>query len=490
MGNEQPGGMGPVPTKGEKYLASGDNAEGTNGASAEAAGIDSAAAPKPVRAPATAGTAAGAAKPAVSPRVKSAAAASAATRQAAGSSASSAVASSGGGQTAAKLIQGLRGIAFTQKELDIARGRKYHKVNVGQRNIFEVDVRYQNLKNIASGAYGTVCSADDVVIGDSVAIKKVADVFEDLVDAKRILREVKLLRHLSGHHNIIQLRDVMTSPPGSADFNDLYLVFDRYECDLDRLISMGQELSDAHNKYFLYQMLKGLKFVHSAGVMHRDLKPANILINSNCDLVICDFGLARGKVDTNQTEYVVTRWYRAPELLCDNAHYDAKIDIWSTALVYAELLLGKTLLPGRDYMDQLRRTVKLVGQPTEEDMDFLVHAAAKKAIRRMEYPGVPFDRLFAEQDANCIDLLQKMLKFNPEQRISVEDALDHEYLRDVREELKVGQKKQQADEPVCEKPFDASFEADYPLEKEMPKDLIQKYMFAEMVFFSSQESGL
>ena len=82
----------------------------------------------------------------------------------------------------------------------------------------------------------------------------------------------------------------MTSPPGSADFNDLYLVFDRYECDLDRLISMGQELSDAHHKYFLYQMLKGLKFVHSAGVMHRDLKPANILINSNCDLVICDFG--------------------------------------------------------------------------------------------------------------------------------------------------------------------------------------------------------
>lgn len=189
-----------------------------------------------------------------------------------------------------------------------ARVRKYHKVNVGQRNIFEVDVRYQNLQNIASGAYGTVCSADDTITGESVAIKKIAAVFDDLVDAKRILREVKLLRHLANHHNIIQLRDVMTSPPNSQDFNDLYLVFDRYECDLDRLISMGQELSDAHNKYFLYQMLKGLKFIHSAGVMHRDLKPANILINSNCDLVICDFGLARGKVDTNQTEYVVTRY--------------------------------------------------------------------------------------------------------------------------------------------------------------------------------------
>ena len=142
-------------------------------------------------------------------------------------------------------------------------------------------------------------------------------------------------------------------------------------------------------------------------------------------------------MDTNQTEYVVTRWYRAPELLCDNSNYDNKIDVWSTALVYAELLLGKTLLPGRDYMDQLRRTVKLVGQPTEEEMAFLKHPAAKKAIRRMEYPGVPFARLFADQDAACIDLLQKMLKFNPEQRISVEDALAHEYLRDVREELKV-----------------------------------------------------
>jgi len=150
---------------------------------------------------------------------------------------------------------------------------------------------------------------------------------------------------------------------------------------------------------------------------------------------------------------------------------------------YAELLLGKTLLPGRDYMDQLRRTVKLVGQPSEEDMAFLKHPAAKKAIRRMEYPGVPFDRLFSDQDANCIDLLKKMLMFNPDQRISVEEALNHEYLRDVREELK-------ADEPVCAKPFDASFEADYPLEKEMPKQLLQKYMFAEMVHFSNHGTGI
>ena len=269
MGNEQTGGMGPVPTNGEKYAVDKKNTGGSAGAG-------------------TAGTASGAKKPAVSPRVKSAAAAAAAKRLS--QSEKSSQSRAGTSATAARLCQDLRGVSFTAKELDIARGRNYHKVNVGQRNIFEVDVRYQNLKNIASGAYGTVCSADDVVIGDSVAIKKVADVFEDLVDAKRILREVKLLRHLSNHHNIIQLRDVMTSPPGSADFNDLYLVFDRYECDLDRLISMGQELSDAHNKYFLYQMLKGLKFIHSAGVMHRDLKPANILINSNCDLVICDFG--------------------------------------------------------------------------------------------------------------------------------------------------------------------------------------------------------
>lgn len=115
---------------------------------------------------------------------------------------------------------------------------------------------------------------------------------------------------------------------------------------------------------------------------------------------------------------MLIRWYRAPELLCDNSHYDAKIDVWSTALVYAELLLGKTLLPGRDYLDQLRRTVKLVGQPTEEEMSFLAHPAAKKAIRGMEYKGVPFKRLFCDQDPACIDLLRKMLKFNPEVRNS------------------------------------------------------------------------
>lgn len=119
--------------------------------------------------------------------------------------------------------------------------------------------------------------------------------------AKRILREIKLLRHLGDHDNVIDLLDLMTGPPPPTDdpnqfhnFNTLYIVMPMYECDLERIISSSQPLTEQHFQYFVYQLLRGLKWIHSANVLHRDLKPSNLLVNSNCDLCICDFGLARG----------------------------------------------------------------------------------------------------------------------------------------------------------------------------------------------------
>jgi len=153
-----------------------------------------------------------------------------------------------------------------------------------------------NLSPVGRGAYGLVCSATDTLTGRSVAIKRVARVFADLTDAKRILREVKLLRHLGGHDNVIDLTDVMTGPPECEAFHTLYLVGTLFESDVHRIVQSKQALTDQHGVYFLYQILRGLKFVHSASVLHRDLKPSNLLVNSNCDLVICDFGLARGVV--------------------------------------------------------------------------------------------------------------------------------------------------------------------------------------------------
>ncbi len=189
---------------------------------------------------------------------------------------------------------------------------------------FEVDDRYEVKKGVGQGAYGLICAAVDKQSSEQVAIKKVSNAFEDAIDCKRMVREMRLLQHFS-HENVLNLRDIMLPPPGKvAEWNDVYLVTELMDTDLHYIIHSKQALTDDHIQYFVYQILRGLKAVHSAKVLHRDLKPGNLLVNKNCDLKICDFGLARG-VDTSPganakplTEYVVTRWYRAPELLVEN----------------------------------------------------------------------------------------------------------------------------------------------------------------------------
>lgn len=160
-----------------------------------------------------------------------------------------------------------------------------------------------------------------------VAIKKNKGVFSALSDAKRILREIKLMMHFR-HENVMPLISVI--PPDSherEDFEEVYLIMPRMETTLSRVIRSKQALSEKHKQYFIFQLLRGLKYIHSAGVIHRDLKPENILINgSDCKLKITDFGLARGVLKENEegklTEYVVTRWYRAPEIMCSSRQYD------------------------------------------------------------------------------------------------------------------------------------------------------------------------
>ena len=224
---------------------------------------------------------------------------------------------------------------------DHGRARQYHVFDIAG-NRFEVDVRYTNLVPVGGGSYGLVCSADDSITKQRVAIKKVTNAFSDLTDAKRIMREIKLLGQLGDHENVIGLVDVMTMPPLTKNFRDIYIICELMECDLDRIISSTQGLTDQHAQYFVYQILRGLKYVHSANVLHRDLKPSNLLVNSNCDLSICDFGLARGVVaDETLTEYVVTRWYRAPELLTESQYYGPPVDLWSVGCILAEVLLRR-----------------------------------------------------------------------------------------------------------------------------------------------------
>jgi mitogen-activated protein kinase 1/3 len=216
-----------------------------------------------------------------------------------------------------------------------------------------------------------------------VAIKRIHKVFQDLIDAKRILREIMLLRHLGGHENVMGLVDLMTLPPGTTDFRDLYIITELFECDLDRIISSKQPLTESHVQYFIYQILRGLKYIHSANVIHRDLKPSNLLVNANCDLAICDFGLARGisAFESRLTEYVVTRWYRAPELLLENRKYGKEVDIWSCGCILAEILGRKPLFRGRDYLEQLLLIIEKLGSPSQEDLAFIDKPRAVEAIR-------------------------------------------------------------------------------------------------------------
>ncbi|RMZ87848.1 hypothetical protein DV736_g4926, partial [Chaetothyriales sp. CBS 134916] len=309
-------------------------------------------------------------------------------------------------------------------------GRKVFKVF---NQDFIVDERYTVTKELGQGAYGIVCAATNTNTGEGVAIKKVTNVFSKKILAKRALREIKLLQHFRGHRNV-----------------------ELMECDLAAIIRSGQPLTDAHFQSFIYQILCGLKYIHSANVLHRDLKPGNLLVNADCELKICDFGLARGfSQDPEEnagymTEYVATRWYRAPEIMLSFQSYTKAIDVWSVGCILAELLGGRPFFKGRDYVDQLNQILHYLGTPNEETLSRIGSPRAQEYVRNLPYmPKVPFARLFPQANPDALDLLDRMLAFDPSSRISVEDALEHRYLHIWHDA---------SDEPACPKTFDFAFE--------------------------------
>lgn len=336
---------------------------------------------------------------------------------------------------------------------------------------FTVDDHYQFIKQIGHGAYGVVASANNRKNNTKVAIKKVPKAFEDLIDAKRILREIKLLGFFD-HENIIAMVDVQR-PPNRTGYEDIYIITDLMETDLHRVIYSRQDLSDEHIQYFMYQLLRGLLFMHSADVIHRDLKPSNLLLNKNCDLKICDLGLARGfesGKDDNLTEYVVTRWYRAPEVILNASHYTKALDLWGAGCVFAELLGRSPLFPGEDYLDQVQRIIAVLGMPSQEDMSFIGNESAKRYIKSLpKRQRVPWSTLYPKANPVALDLLSKMLVFNPEKRFTVEECLAHPYFEGLHNV---------DEEPVAPQKFDWSFDDFTPT-----KPLLQTMVFEESLRF-------
>ncbi|CAG9332948.1 unnamed protein product [Blepharisma stoltei] len=298
---------------------------------------------------------------------------------------------------------------------------------------FLLDSRYEIRDTVGSGAYGVVVSARDTISGELVAIKKIEKSFEHSTFTKRTLRELIILRLLE-HENVCRIKTIQL-PLSRDEFDEIYVVSELMETDLSSIIKSPQVLSDEHCQFFLYQILRGVKYIHSAHILHRDLKPRNLLVNSNCDLKICDFGLARPFIDdmkirgSQMTDYVATRWYRAPEVLLGYKKYTTAIDIWSIGCIFAELLLRKPLLPGNDSNHQLELIFDIIGSPTDEDISCIPHVRGRDKVSRMpKRPKKPFETVFQGCNPDAINLMKKFLAFNPAKRITINEALEHPYL--------------------------------------------------------------
>jgi serine/threonine protein kinase len=317
-----------------------------------------------------------------------------------------------------------------------------------------------------------VVIADDNTKGNQIAIKKIERAYEHKLFTKRTLRELRILRLLN-HENVVKLITIQ-KPEEETKFDEIYAVFEVMETDLGSIIKSTQDLSIAHVQFFLYQVLRGMKYVHSAGILHRDLKPRNLLVNSNWDLKICDFGLARADIPElykagAMTDYISTRWYRAPELLLGSEDYNESVDMWSIGWIFAEMLIRKPLLPGQDSENQLERIVGLLGLPDKKFIAEYSGGRLCEVFKNLKLEGKEkgdFSKVFIElaDEKDAISLLKKMLRYDPEKRISIEKALQHPFLADLH---------YPPDEPTTKpvSPFDFDFEK-YDLSIEETKELI------------------
>ena len=425
--------------------------------------------------------------------------------------------------------------------------------------------KYEPIKVLGSGSYGKVIEAVKIKNKKKVAIKRIDSLFEDLIDTKRILREITLLRFMKNQY-IVELIDIeydKTNP----NFDSIYLIFECLPSDLKKIFRSSMQLNSTDVKLLVYHILCGLKYIHSCAVLHRDLKPGNILLDDNYQIKICDFGLARcvnkddddeivekavdnhkqidqkklakhselnkyanpsnkkedvkdegkkeestkpakggvppmlGKMKKNQilSVHVVSRWYRAPELILIETNYTGAIDIWSVGCIFAELMMmmkenaptftdRTPLFPGKccfplsppgshkvkvnefgfpnEKTDQLNIIFDVIGSPSEDDMDFISDPNGVLYLKSLKKKNkIDLKKKFPGSSDDALDLLEKMLLFNPNKRITVNECLEHPYFKDVRDPSK---------EEEADFHLEFEFEGDDNLTVEKLRDLFLK----------------
>ncbi|XDB57309.1 PREDICTED: mitogen-activated protein kinase 15 isoform X2 [Capra hircus] len=317
--------------------------------------------------------------------------------------------------------------------------------------------RYLLKRRLGKGAYGIVWKAVDRRTGEVVAIKKIFDAFKDKTDAQGLpscsTPTLVFLSPSSGrsgkscfsspllfpqefgdHPNIVCLLDVIPA----ENNRDIYLVFESMDTDLNAVICKGTLLKDIHKRYIFYQLLRATKFIHSGRVIHRDQKPSNVLLNASCLVKLCDFGLARplsGLPEVPEghalTEYVATRWYRAPEMLLSSSWYTPGVDMWSLGCILGEMLRGRPLFPGTSTLHQLELILEAILPPSKEDLLALSSGCNISVLQHLgSRPRQTLDALLPpDTPPDALDLLSRLLVFAPHKRLSAAQALQHPYVQ-------------------------------------------------------------
>eukprot|EP00485_Elphidium_margaritaceum_P002718 CAMPEP_0202696798 /NCGR_PEP_ID=MMETSP1385-20130828/10122_1 /ASSEMBLY_ACC=CAM_ASM_000861 /TAXON_ID=933848 /ORGANISM="Elphidium margaritaceum" /LENGTH=688 /DNA_ID=CAMNT_0049353085 /DNA_START=217 /DNA_END=2283 /DNA_ORIENTATION=- len=308
-------------------------------------------------------------------------------------------------------------------------------------------------KLLGRGGYGVVAEATDTRNGEKVAIKKMKNVFAHLNTAKCSLRELTLLMHFD-HPNIIDVIDCMLPEDKNiACYQQVYYVMPKMQSTLKTVCCYSDiDISCNHRCFILYQILNGVLYIHGCDVIHRDIKPENILINSDCTIKITDFGMARGikhkeDDDVLLSEYVTTRWYRAPEIMLCSRQYKYSVDVWSIACIYCEMILRKPIFAGNNHLEQLELIFDAVGTPNVTDCkswiksyDALrwVLSLPNKAGKSLEHDILhyPTSTKCKDVSKNEIDLISKMLILNPNQRSTVQQCVSHRFFKKIPTKIK------------------------------------------------------
>lgn len=293
--------------------------------------------------------------------------------------------------------------------------------------------KYRILGKKGEGSFSEVLKAQDVETKRFVAMKCMKKLFKSKVQVNR-LREIQAFRRLQPHPNIVQLIEVLFD----RSTGRLALVFEYMEMNLYEFIKWHRDLlSEERIASFMYQLIKALDHSHRMGIFHRDIKPENLLVNSDGTLKVSDFGSCKGVYSQPPlTEYIATRWYRAPECLLTDGYYTSKMDLWSVGCVFFEIMAFFPLFPGNNELDQIHKIHSVLGTPPPAILDKMKKCGSHMDIDFPQKQGTGIERLLPNASREALDLLSLFLTYDEEQRITAREALRHPYFKRVRENEK------------------------------------------------------